>query len=132
MAVISDHILVTEGIEERAMTNDGVTAGIVLKEGMEEKLAGDRVRIVLSHVDFSPDNVAFGLEVFLRKTGEEDQFKENTDKGAPGGAGTVDVVNGPVKGGVGIPLPAFSINPGSQFRSGEGSSSLEYHVFKQV
>ena len=114
------------------MTNNRMTTGIVLEEGLKEKLTGGRVRIVFSHVNFPADDVSFGLEILLRKAGEEDEFKENTNKGIPGGTGTIDVVNGSVKGGVGIPLPSVGIHAGSKFRPGERIRALEYHVFKHV
>ena len=95
-------------------------------------MTGGGVRIVLSHVDFPPDDIAFCLEILLRETGEEYQFEENTDKGLPGGARAIDVVNGPVKGGIGIPLSPFGINPGGQFRSSEGIRALEYLVLKDL
>ena len=114
------------------MSDDGMAAGVVLKEGLEEKLAGGGVGIVPAHVNLAPDHFALGFEILLRETGKEGQLEEDMDKGVTGSAGTIDVVDGPIQGGVGIPLPSRGVDAGGQFRSRKGIRAFEHHVFEEV
>ncbi len=54
------------------------------------------------------------------------------NKGSAGCAGAINVVDGSVKGGIGVPLPSIGIHCSGQFRSCEGGGALENHVFEKV
>ncbi len=114
------------------MADHRVATGIALEEGAEEKVAGGRVGIVLSHVDLPADHIALGFEVIGREAGKKDQLDEDLEKGVEGLARTIDVVDGPVEAGVGVPLASGRIDPGGKFVAGKGPGPLEDHVFQQM
>jgi len=130
--VIFDHIVIGQGIKTPPVADHRVTAEIVLEKSPEKKFARCRVRIIFSHIDFPPDDIALRFEIGLREARLENQFKKNTKKGVTGCAWAIYVVDRAVKGGIGVPLSPHGIDGGREFRSREGVRALENHMLKKV
>ena len=92
------------------MTNNRVTAGILLVEGREEEVAGDVVGVVIAHVDFATDDVSLSVEVFFGQGWVKDEFEENFEDSVRGVGRAVDVIDRSVEAGVGVPLSAQLID----------------------
>ena len=131
LGVIVDHLGMSDGIEAVEVPDDGELAVVLLISSAEEKLGGDAVGIVEAHVDFAADDVFLGLEVFEGEGGEEDELGEGLEEKLGRGVGAVDVVDGAVEGGVGVPVAAFFLHGLGQSGTVEGLGAFKDHVLQE-
>lgn len=130
--VVCGEVRVADEVEEVAVADDGVAAGVEGEGGGEEELGGGVVGVVEAHVDFAADDVFFLFEFGFGEGGVEDEAGEAFQEGVEGVGGAVDVVDGAIEGGVGVPVATGGLDGVCEGFSVEIAGAFEDHVFEEV
>ena len=105
---------------------------VALVAGAEKELGGDGVGIVESHGDLAADDVFFFFVFVLGESGAEDHLEEGGEEEVEGFSGAVNIVNGAVKTGVGVPLAAGGLDFLREGLAAEAVGSFKNHVLEKV
>ena len=130
--MVFHHVGVGELVEELHVADDWLAAMVTGKGGRIEESAIAVVWIVQAHINFSPDDIFFFFKLFYGKCWLEDHFEENSEESLCAFTWAIDVVNGAIEGGVGIPFSARSLDGIGKVFAVIVFSSFENHMFKKV
>ena len=130
--MVADEVLVVDRIEEVAMANDRMAAWVKGENGRKQQPGSHVVGIVETHVDFPADHVLFLIELGFRQRRIENEIHQSFQKYRQRGARSVDVVNGSVEAGVGIPMATGGLHGIREDVTGEIPSALENHVLEKM
>ena len=131
-AVVADQILVADRIEQMPVPDDRMAARIEGVHRGEKQPRGDVVRIIEAHVDFPADDVLFLLELGLRQCRIENQPGEGLEENRQRGGRPVDVIDGAVEAGVGVPVAARRLHGVCEGVPVVVAGALEDHVLEEM
>ena len=90
------------------------------------------MRVILTDIDFPPDDVFFQFEFGDGQCGAIHHVSEHAQKHLQSGIGTVDVIYGAIEASIRIPMTTSTLHDGSESIATEVSRALEYHVFEEM
>ena len=126
------HVLVAQGVEELGLADDGQAPRVHGVEGADEGAVGGILRVVAVHGHFTADDFALAIVFVAREAGAKDEFDEQVEEFAPVLGGSVDVVDGAIGAGVGVPEAAEGGDAFVEFTAAVFGRALEDHVLDQV
>ena len=121
-----------DSIEAGAITNDWEAARVVAKGGIEQQAHSGLRWVIEPHIDFTADDVFFHLEFIFGQRRPIDHFGENVEKFLHTCGGAIYVINGAIKGGVGIPVTTSCLHDGGESGTIIGGGAFENHVFEKM
>ena len=86
--------------------------------------------LIIAHRDFAEDHLALHLAVRVRNQGVEDHLGQGLHRGFKTFLRGIDVVDGAVKGRVGVGITARTMDGFGQFTVRETPRALEDHMFE--
>ena len=128
VAVVIGEIGVGDFIEKMAVPNDRMAACIYCECSGEQETDGGIIGIVEAHIDLAADDIFFTLKLRLRDEREEHQPGEAFQESLQRMRRAIDVIDGAIKGGVGIPVAAACLHGLGEAFGSVVASAFKDHV----
>ncbi|OQB90234.1 MAG: hypothetical protein BWX84_02011 [Verrucomicrobia bacterium ADurb.Bin118] len=130
--IVTHDVVALQFVENIRIPDDRVTIWAAGVGGFKQPAAGALVRIVLAHVHFPPDDLLF-LGQFIRgKRSVLHDVAEDVHSHPRPGVRHVNVIDGAVKGGVGVHVPAGGLDLLVNLLSRPRGSAFEQHVLQHM
>jgi len=132
LAVIDQHVIAGELVEEIDITDDRMAVGMPNEGGLEDEFAQFGIGVVAAHGEFAADDFHF-LRIFLggdRRV--EDGVSKNLQRGQRIVRWKIDVIDGAVEGGVGVEVAAEVLDLLGHLAVATGRCTLEHKMLQKV
>ena len=116
--------------KEFAVSDNRMTHRVIPQGLRQHLLSQNTVVLIIAHRDFAEDHLALHLAVRVRNQRVEDHLGQSLHRGFKALLWRIDVVDGAIKGGVGVGITARTVDGFGQFTVRKTPRAFKDHVFQ--
>ncbi len=131
-AVVGEQVFAGDAGNHVAIADDGMAVRVLAESRGKEHLAEAVVGIILPHVDLAQNDVTFPRHLVSGQRGVQHGIGENIDGHGGVLGGQVDVIDGVVKGGIGVDIAAMRLDGGGDLPARAAAGAFEKHVLEKM